>query len=83
MPAPGYLSDLFKYHHEKRQARIITPPVPSWKGIADDRDDEDDEAGDEAGAKEQVWRALRESKLELTESGPVLSAAVTNRSSVR
>lgn len=40
--------DLFKFHHEKRDMkRILTPPVPSWKGV-DNRDDDDE------GEKEEV-----------------------------
>uniref|UniRef100_A0A7R9V957 mRNA guanylyltransferase n=1 Tax=Chlamydomonas euryale TaxID=1486919 RepID=A0A7R9V957_9CHLO len=36
----GYLQDLFKYHHERRQSKIITPPVPSWKGVGDDEEED-------------------------------------------
>ena len=39
----GYLEDIFKYHHEKRNLiKIPTPQVPTWKGL-DERDEEEDE----------------------------------------
>ena len=40
----GYLEDLFRYHHEKRnKVKCPTPSVPTWKGH-DDPDEDEDEA---------------------------------------
>lgn len=31
---------LFRYHHEPRPAEVQTPPVPGWKGVDSDKEDE-------------------------------------------
>lgn len=42
-----YINDLFKYYHEARDPRVITPPVPVWKASGD-ADDAADAANEEA-----------------------------------
>ncbi|KAF5841082.1 protein-tyrosine phosphatase-like protein [Dunaliella salina] len=41
----AYIDDLFRYHHECRAAaQVLTPPVPSWKGLGDEDDEGEPEA---------------------------------------
>ncbi|GLC40885.1 hypothetical protein PLESTB_000012700 [Pleodorina starrii] len=47
-----YINDLFKYYHEGRDARIVTPRVPAWKGSEDAEDAADAANEDEGGAGE-------------------------------
>eukprot|EP00798_Chlamydomonas_sp_ICE-L_P001426 gene1426-32797_t len=54
---PGYLTDLFKYHHEKRDLRKNPcPQVPSWKGGDANEDEQPGDLPPEAAVDPSVGR---------------------------
>ncbi|PNW80070.1 hypothetical protein CHLRE_08g376700v5 [Chlamydomonas reinhardtii] len=57
----AYINDLFKYYHETREPRVLTPRVPAWKGN-DDAEDAADAANEDAGTEEDGGAAAPPAK---------------------
>lgn len=47
-----YINELLESYHEKRSSKLITPAVPSWKGISEE---EKEDAPSQAGSNSTGW----------------------------